>query len=679
MFINMKNKIFLFAFLFFSLLGLFAFSDNVKALSLTYPEYNVFIEIEENSVVNIVEEADYVFTGNLNGIRRDITLYDAQKASQCAVSSNKTCGGFEFLILNDIFLDQNTLSQDDYELYNYSPDESSTNYFRIEKRLFNNETYVDEELFEFDIDYSVYGSIQWLSSFNQTEESPIFYWNVLPERRNGPVESSQIEIKFPENVDILEQNFDVYKETLGDYDLVINQIDNTATFDFGSLPSTGAITIAYFFEPDDLIRPGGIDFDFENSYFGETDIFLNGDKIVSRFSDEFKYFPAGEYSFSFDRLGFERKDMEIEVNSNEITKITVNLERELWLNSFIGAVILTSVAGLILTLPAGWIVYKRYLTRGKDKDMPKTIVPEYKPPKDVSPYLVGSLIDEKVDKKDVSATIIDLAYRGFIKIKELSKGKYELIRINKEKENELKNIEQDIVKAFFGSSNSVKTEDLKKKKSVYEKYKKVISSIYTEMVNKGFFEDNPNNVRNTYFGIGITLTIISLILLVAASVGASFLSGIYLPALIFLPIFVYGLTTLAYANFMPAKTKLGSDTYAKILGFKMYMETAERFRVQNLKPEDFEKYLSYAIVFGVEKKWAEKFKDIYNEPPTWYEGSDFTDAVIFASLMNNLNSAAVGTLTASQSVATGGGWSGGGSFGGGFAGGGGGGGSSGGW
>ncbi len=38
------------------------------------------------------------------------------------------------------------------------------------------------------------------------------------------------------------------------------------------------------------------------------------------------------------------------------------------------------------------------------------------------------------------------------------------------------------------------------------------------------------------------------------------------------------------------------------LGFKMYLETAERYRMQNLTPEIFEKYLPYAMIFGIEKK-----------------------------------------------------------------------------
>ena len=53
----------------------------------------------------------------------------------------------------------------------------------------------------------------------------------------------------------------------------------------------------------------------------------------------------------------------------------------------------------------------------------------------------------------------------------------------------------------------------------------------------------------------------------------------------------------------------------------MYLETAEKYRMQNLKPEFFEKYLPYAMIFGVEKKWAKAFKTMHIPPPSWYAGS----------------------------------------------------------
>ncbi|MBY0110661.1 DUF2207 domain-containing protein [Patescibacteria group bacterium] len=56
------------------------------------------------------------------------------------------------------------------------------------------------------------------------------------------------------------------------------------------------------------------------------------------------------------------------------------------------------------------------------------------------------------------------------------------------------------------------------------------------------------------------------------------------------------------------------------LGFKLYLETAEKHRLANLTPDIFEKYLPYAMIFGVEKKWARAFSSLTMTSPSWYHG-----------------------------------------------------------
>jgi uncharacterized membrane protein len=57
------------------------------------------------------------------------------------------------------------------------------------------------------------------------------------------------------------------------------------------------------------------------------------------------------------------------------------------------------------------------------------------------------------------------------------------------------------------------------------------------------------------------------------------------------------------------------------LGFKLYLETAEKYRLQNLTPDLFEKYLPYAIIFGIEKQWAKNFDALNLKMPDWYQGN----------------------------------------------------------
>jgi uncharacterized membrane protein YgcG len=214
---------------------------------------------------------------------------------------------------------------------------------------------------------------------------------------------------------------------------------------------------------------------------------------------------------------------------------------------------------------------------------------------------------------------------------------------------------------------------------------KIEEVLYKKVVEKGYFNSRPDHVRASNFGGGIAIIVLTSIVgivLVSLSLGFAFLF-LFLPLL---GLIILGLGLIVFAYFMPAKTERGTLTLERVKGFRMYLHTAERFRMQKLTPEMFEKYLSYAIVFGIEKEWADKFKDIYKGSPDWYEGNDpsisWTPYLLSRSLgnMNNVTSTAVVSRPASSgSSSSGGGWSGGGGFSGGFSGGGGGGGGGGSW
>ncbi|OHA26761.1 MAG: hypothetical protein A3C06_01285 [Candidatus Taylorbacteria bacterium RIFCSPHIGHO2_02_FULL_46_13] len=76
-----------------------------------------------------------------------------------------------------------------------------------------------------------------------------------------------------------------------------------------------------------------------------------------------------------------------------------------------------------------------------------------------------------------------------------------------------------------------------------------------------------------------------------------------------------------FVKFEARLNKEGQILKEEWLGFKLYLQTAERYRMQNLTPETFQKYLPYAIIFGVEKQWGKAFESINIPPPSWYAGA----------------------------------------------------------
>jgi uncharacterized membrane protein len=137
--------------------------------------------------------------------------------------------------------------------------------------------------------------------------------------------------------------------------------------------------------------------------------------------------------------------------------------------------------------------------------------------------------------------------------------------------------------------------------------------------------------------------------------------------------------SLLFIKFEARLSQEGAILREDWLGFKMYLEKAEKYRMQALvTPDLFEKYLPYAIIFGVEKKWGKAFEGISMQPPSWYHSNTIAGSHVGSA--GNLSSGfSAGAFSASfassfTSAFSSSGGGGGGSGGGGSSGGGGGGG-----
>lgn len=651
------------------------------ALSWVYPEYNVDIIINEDTTFKVTENAIFTYTGELNGLRRDIRLNNPLKESTCAKSPTFTCGGFEFLTFDSLVYNGKTLNEDEFNLYEVDIEDTKEKFFRVEKRIYDPAQTVLDETHEWEFSYNIYGGIQWLKN-SEDKEVAYFYWNLLPENRGGPTKLSTIKIQFPKNIYIEESKFIVYAYSNIDYEYDIDDASNILTLTFENLSSLGDLTFAYEFSSTDLIKPGTISYQLLSPLIGAKTK-IDGREFKASQDNQFRYFPAGKYLFSIEREGYQPFTQEIEVQSGRTINIGgISLIPTTQMSILIVAFYILSILGIVLIPFLLWRIYQFYKLKGVDKQMPKAIIPLFSPPENVRPYLLGSLKDEKVDQRDITGTLIDLAYRGFIKIKEEDKSNYTLFLLEGKNGETLNAIEQKLIDYLFNGSKEIKTKDLTYN-SFGSKLPGLKNEIYQEMVSNGWFEESPEKTRGKYFAKGFGFFMLGIILGVVISIVITQLIGDPTFFTIGFAIAIYGITIVITSSAMPAKTALGSKIFAEVLGFKMYMETAERYRVQGLDPEEFVKYLSYAIVFGIESKWADTFKDIYKSQPDWYEGSSITAWDVWAidrmsrGFMQSTE-VSMTPVSASGGSSSGSGWSGGGSFGG-FSGGGGGGGSSGGW
>lgn len=332
-----------------------------------------------------------------------------------------------------------------------------------------------------------------------------------------------------------------------------------------------------------------------------------------------------------------------------------------------------------------WLMYRIWHSRGRDPER-RAIMPEYEPPGELSPAEAGTLIDNSPDMRDITATVVDLAVRGFLRIEEevskkllglLKDTDYRFVRLKVPEEwSELHRHERALLKALFsGGRTTVRMSDLEHE--FYKDLPDIKDGLWDRLLALGYYDRRPDRVLAGWIGGAVAFLIVCVAGAMAVA-NVLFLShgwALLAAILTALPVFAFGV-------FMPARTELGVRGLEKVMGFQDFLDRVEqdRFKRMITSPEMFERYLPYAMALGVDRKWAQAFEDIYREPPEWYVGASPQGfrTTYFVAHMSDF-STSVATAMSSQPRSTGGSGFGGGGGGGGFSGGGFGGGGGGGW
>ena len=224
---------------------------------------------------------------------------------------------------------------------------------------------------------------------------------------------------------------------------------------------------------------------------------------------------------------------------------------------------------------------------------------------------------------------------------------------------------------FDGHGDAVKLTDLKNE--FYKKLPGIRDAIYARLTERGFYRGRPDKVRNKWKGWGIALGV------VLFSIGMWFGQILMFTPLPFIVAAVLVTAImLAFAQIMPARTDAGARALEQVLGFEEFLRRVESEQFRRIivgHPELFDKYLPYAMAFGVEREFARAFEGIYTQAPQWYIGPNVTSFNVthFSTSMSHLSQAAGTTLSSSPRSSGGSGFGGGGGSGGGGGGGGGGG------
>ncbi|MEV7005319.1 DUF2207 domain-containing protein [Streptosporangium sp. NPDC051022] len=316
-----------------------------------------------------------------------------------------------------------------------------------------------------------------------------------------------------------------------------------------------------------------------------------------------------------------------------------------------------ALAGLLVLMLGGLGLL--YWTRGRDArvvghesgSLSGVENGHFAPPDGVRPGQIGTLMDEQADVIDVTATIVDLAVRGYIRIDEQPRQAYDapdwtLVRLAGLPADALLPYERALYDAIFDGRDSVLLSQLQG--AFGAKLGKVRDALYRDVVTQGWFARRPDTVRTRWTTLGVLLT-------VAGVLGTVALAWFTTYGLLGLAVIIAGAALAVGGQYMPAKTAKGAGALAHTLGFREYLASGDIGG--DIPPaqrvELFSRYLPYAVIFDSVDRWARVVSSVTGNGTQadnlyWYHGPAEWDLSKFGDSMRTFTMTTSGAISSTR-------------------------------
>jgi uncharacterized membrane protein len=260
-----------------------------------------------------------------------------------------------------------------------------------------------------------------------------------------------------------------------------------------------------------------------------------------------------------------------------------------------------------------------WYTRGRD---PKTglvasFIPE--PPDDTPPAIVGVLIDEKANDHDIVSTFTDLGNRGILAVHD--QGGVVTFELTGDTSS-LCPFEKELVRVVFGSGEknvSMSAASI----AIRSNAQSLKDILYKEVVDRGFFITSPETTRSNWRRNATIVTSLSILAGIAGSTLYS--PWLILPAAM---VTILSIVLRLMARALPKRTEKGAEAVAKWRAFERYLDNLEKYDTIETARANFNRYLPYAIAFGLEKSWVSRFYDSGSNIPSWVDPTTIGDVVV---------------------------------------------------
>ncbi len=291
------------------------------------------------------------------------------------------------------------------------------------------------------------------------------------------------------------------------------------------------------------------------------------------------------------------------------------------------------------------VMYGLWRVKGTDPKI--AVVPIYHPPDGLTPAECGALLEDKVVPRDIVATLVDLAVRGYLRIEEttepglLRDSRDYILRLLKPMKDwdSLLPFEYTMLWHTFHLGEWTTLSSMRQR--FYQGARIMEGGIMNALRDKGMYRIDP--LWTAAFRQGI-LAVGYVVILELNGTG-------WLPSFEFTAPWIGALAVSAlivylFSGKITSKTLKGVKAYAAVRGFQEFLNTVEKDHIERV-PDSF-KYLPYAIAMGIEHRWAGNFAAICKEPPDWYQSahaSGIFDVFDFSQQINGMARAVTMTFT----------------------------------
>lgn len=363
--------------------------------------------------------------------------------------------------------------------------------------------------------------------------------------------------------------------------------------------------------------------------------------------------------------------------------------------------------GLVTALVTRFVLWRDARGRG-------IVVAQYEPAAGLSALLAANIVGKP--KKGMAATIVDLAVRKNLRILEHDQGWNKVYGVQKITSSGLGPDEQRVMGALFsvnpfsmgrvlpgimnllGTGGSMPQPEadtdggqvrwLTKGDSVLGQQVVALTKAIEREVEAGGLRRKPSRVPLLLVIGSMVLAGLLLFFPLVTETGGEETIVFGVIGLNLIPwIAIFAVGALVRRRPLTAK---GAELKEHLEGLREFIRVAEADRLQMLQSVSgaeristtdgaaivkiYERLLPYAVLFGLEKEWAEEIGKYYDtNPPDWYSGSSTFAIGAFAAGISSLSSSVSTSYSGSSGSSSSGGGGGGGSSGGGGGGGGGGG------